>query len=313
MSFDTPTPRDPDVLITLPLIPTHRLKLLREKLATPSRQQKRAIQSILNMRRDVPFMQCRGKNHTFVRKCEAKGDTSHSAKKHRCQECACPHVAGQGTRGNFYGLGPETGHLGVGYCRWCQQAYKIRPAVALRLARRQVQLVQRYGVDAVDTDLELTIEREETAIAKRRIEAREELQLVVDELRKLRGKLEGEKRPTMYVSHGKDGSALEPVDDKTLFDMKMRAAATISKLKLDDLKLSADKFLLVDHVMIAADEIQQAVREAIAKTDEMRIAKSVRGEELETETPIQDYVWNIFANQWAKIWMRLKAQAGRTK
>ena len=136
-----PITKDPEELLKLALIPFHRLKCLKEKLGPVSPAQSRSIRQILNIPSLRPFMRCRGKNRKFIQRCEARGDSSHSGKKHWCDECQCRRKAGRGTKGNFYGLGPETGHLGVGYCRWCEQYAhgKHTPMTvsqALRVARR---------------------------------------------------------------------------------------------------------------------------------------------------------------------------------
>ena len=116
--------RTPQQLLELPIIPHHLLPYLPCKLEGITLKQRQDIRIILNMRQQQLFRRCRGKRWGWVREQEAKGDLSHSDRRHLCEECQCTRVAGQGTRGDFYGLGPETGHFGVYYCLKCKKKVK---------------------------------------------------------------------------------------------------------------------------------------------------------------------------------------------
>lgn len=308
--------RDPDHLLSLQFIPFRLLKYIPEdrRPGPLTEAQKKAIRGMLNMRKNQPFNRCRGKSHIKLNKLKKAGDLSHVDKSHfPCELCRCDNVGGSRTKGDFYGLGVETGMYGVGYCATCIEWGHIMPNTALQVARRDVEMMRTYGSANNDTEYALKVQEEEAALAKQRIKAREEFDLVRSELAKLAKELEEGERPEVYVNGGKEaGMILQPVDDVTLFKMRMQAAEVLSKLRIDDLKLSADQYIHVDYIKAAAQECQQAVREAISKTQEMVIAKE-HGSELETDKPIEDYVWDIFAGRWVTIWQRAAARAGIRK
>jgi len=300
-------PTDPDWLMQLALIPTHWLKHLPKKIPTISNAQKHAIKQILNMRDKQPFVQCRGKNWKFVRECEKKGDYSHSDAKHGCEDCRCRHVAGAGTKGNFYGLGPETGHYGVGYCRWCQGLFPprgIRPSAALRIARRHAEMIQLYGAVSMDPEYELKLVKQEAEVAKQSTKAREELELVLGELKRFQtmlDKTDPENQPTELTKGG-------PVamTDKTRIQLNLDIAKTLSRLKLDGLKMDADKYLHVDELTRRIPEMINLVYECFGKLEELIVAKQVRGETVETEQSPQDYVRKILLTGMSRIWRNTK-------
>lgn len=323
MPWKDPIPKDPDYLIKLAFIPPHTWHHLPNRFGPVTKEHQSAIRAILNMRLNQPFMRCRGQNWAFVRAREAAGDFSHSARGGstrlakepacgRCEECACLHVAGSGTKGNFYGLGPDTGHYGVYLCVNCQRHLRVQASVALRTARRQVALLQAYGMASMDKDYELKLVREEAALAESTVKARTEMQLVIDELARFRAMLDAtdkEQKPTEMTKAGP-----VPMSDETRIRLNLDIAKVLSKLRLDDLKLDAEKYIPVEYVLMAAREIERAVRDALVKEEAMLISKHVKGEEIETDKPVTEYVWDIFTEQWAAIWMDMKNRSsGRVR
>ena len=81
------------------------------------------IRTILSLRNHKisNFPRCKGKSVRKSKRLEAEGDSSHRSPRHDpCDICRCSHVAGWGTKGEFYGEGEmwkEVGHYGVGWCR----------------------------------------------------------------------------------------------------------------------------------------------------------------------------------------------------
>ena len=303
--------RTPEQLLELPIIPHHLLTYLPRKLDPMTLKQRQDIRAILNMRQQQLFRRCRGKQWKWVRAQEAKGDFSHSDKRHVCAECQCKQVAGQGTRGNFYGLGPETGHFGVYYCRKCKDAQSLKSGVALRFARREVELIQSYGTVSMDSEYALKQVKAEGELAEMNIKSREEMQLVLDELGRFRKMLEETDEDKKPTESSKGGAV--PMSDKTRISLLLDVAKTISKLRRDDKALSEEDYILVDHVMSAASESQQAIREYFSMVEEFTVRKHVRGETLETDQPIVDYVYELFAKKWYAIWQRAKTRAGLNK
>ena len=300
----------------------------------PSQDQRTTIRKILGMRKDQRFNRCRGQSMKKVLAFEKQGDFSHSGymvytrgykprskngtpKKKPpcgfCELCRCERVAGQGTKGDFYGVGPETGMLGVGFCRFCINSHKMHPKIILLNARREVKVMQQYGDVSMDKEFALQEMRAETQMADQRVKAREELDLVCDLLHDLTKELVEDKKPQQYINGGKEvGYVLEDVDDVTLLKMRLDSAKLLSQLRLNDLVLDRKKFLPVDNVMQAAKLIEQAVQNAIATTKEMAV-KQTLGEETGSDRPIEDYVWDLFAEEWLKIWLNLKVKSEAQK
>jgi len=296
--------KNPDELLQLPLIPHWRLKFLPEKLLAPTSGQRKSIKQILNMRRDQPFMRCKGSNWKFIRAREAAGDFSHSDRKHSCDECRCTRLAGSGTRGNFYGLGPETGHLGVFLCWRCQLATRLRPGLVVKHARNQARLLQLYGTVSMDSDYAQKEAAAGAALALQSRKARAEVQLVVDTLEDFKKQLastDESKQPCEYQR----GVPMK-MSDKTRIQLLLRIAATLSRLNLNEITLSEDKYLHVDELKVRMPQMINLVQQCLAKLEELIVTKQVKGEEVETDQTPQEYVRKIFQDGMTEIWATVK-------
>lgn len=303
--------KTPAGLLKLPLIPPSLLRTIPQAMrpGPPTLSQKLAIRQILNMRRDAPLGRCRGKSRAKVQRLAAQGDTVHGEREHEsCPLCRCGYTAGQYTKGDFYGLGPETGMLGVGLCARCLQSSHQPVGHAVKNARREVEMLQQYGGSKDDTAVTLRVAQEEAALAKQTVKAREELLLVQDTLADFKKMLaDVENKPTEMTKAGPVAMC-----DKTRISLILEIARTLSRLNLDAVRLDASKYVLVEEVLIAAAEIQQAVESSLRLMEELVIAKHVRGEATEAGVrPAYDYCWEKFTHDWAAIWRRLRAKAGR--
>jgi len=305
-NWTPPTSKDPNVWMTMQLIPRHRQYLVREHLRTITISEKAAIRGILNMRKNQPFPKCRGRAMTKVRKFEAEGDFSHSKKTHVCELCQCGLVAGQRTKGDFYGLGINTGHFGVGWCENCQVTHKIRPHIALKIARRHVELIQRYNVMGVDESYELKLAQEESALAVQTQKDREDMKLVTDELKRFMGLFSGDERPTEYVM-GK----LVPMSDASILAAKLSIAQSMSKLDLNHLKMDADKYIAVEELKKRIPEMMNQGYRCFASLEEMLVATLVRGEQLETDLNPQEHTKQLFQSGMKEIWSNVKTGRGK--
>lgn len=304
---------DPAKILQFAFIPPKMIRRIPKEMKPGpiTQEQQMAIKRILNMRRYQPFNRCRGKDMKKARALRDAGDPSHMPKEHKvCQECRCTQTAGRGTKGNFYGLGVETGWYGVGFCRRCLITLRMQPGHALANARREVGLMQTYGEVRDDTDFSIRIAQQEVEEAKASVRVRAELQLVQDTLTDFKRQLEKtgrDQKPTEYVQ----GVAL-PMCDKTRIRLILNIANTISKLNLDAVKLDASKFVPLDAVLVASAEIQQAVESSLRMMEELTIQKNVKGEVTEAgNRPLFDYVWAKFSTEWVGIWKRVKLAAGR--
>jgi len=173
--------------------------------------------------------------------------------------------------------------------------------------------MQTYGEAKMDANEMMKAADAEVSLAQESIKAREEVTLFRDALatfrKTLKDAMDSEdptKRPTRYV-FGK----LEPVSDLDILNAMRDAATTLNKLNIDGLKLDDTKYLLVDHVIASERGAYQAAERAVMKTEELIVAKQVRGEEIETDAPVRDYVLGIYKKERAAEWLRLKQKIGR--
>lgn len=137
-----------------------------------------SIRRCLFIPKDHPFPRCPAKNQAFVKRCEEKGDYTHSGTMahHICEECRCKHVAGWGTKGDWYGLGEHTGHYGAGFCSIHESGR--RKAKCDELAVHQIRDMQRAGFAYESGNVYLARIQEEAEEAQEHIELGGELALL---------------------------------------------------------------------------------------------------------------------------------------
>lgn len=349
-----PIPRDVEHLRTLALIPPNIYRKMdpATRPGSVTRTQIRAIKKILCLRGDYlqrSFNRCRYKSLERMKEFEAKNDFSHSDRGHVCEKCRCRNVAGKNTKGDFYGLGWETGMLGVGPCAESWRSHRLEPGPVLIQARREVELMQLYGSLDMDTEYALTVTKEEALMARQGVKAREEynascetlarlhkglqemdedrrktqdaLQAIADWLRAARGensdivrdlaeRIDDAMVANTSLTEYQQGK-LVPMSGKSTLELMSKLASALSKIRKDGFAMDATKYLLIDHALIAGQQIEQDVAWAVRKTEELVTAKAVRGEKIETDRPISDYVLDMFKERWAATWRQLQAKVGK--
>lgn len=290
--------RNPNDILKLPYITYDILKYVKGMIPQFTHGDRKKIRQILGMRSTQEFARCRGKVKRFLLEREAEGDFSHSDKKHLCDECRCPSVAGLATKGDFYGIGPQTGMYGVGFCQRCIRSWNYSPGMLVKHARVAVREMQSYGTSEIDMDSEvgLRVARTEAALVKRKEKAREDMDLLVDTLKDFKEKCESD----TFTEMTKEGPM--PASDKTKTELGIKIALAISKLNLDHIKMSKDDFVNVDEIKKRLPEMIALVQQCMSKVEELVVAKQVKGEEIETGRPIQDYVGDIMMEGMKKIW-----------
>ncbi len=141
----------------------------KKKGRLPTPREVHHIRRFLNMPSNCSFDRCPGKDRKFVKRCEARGDFSHSGSLpikgkggHICEICRCKHVAGSLTYGDFYNFGyEEVGHYGVGWCRTCESPGRWR--YSMLLAEGHAQAIKKRGLGLPVTELKkYEIERRAT-------------------------------------------------------------------------------------------------------------------------------------------------------
>jgi len=278
-----------------------------KKASTAQRNQ---IKVILNMPKDRPFNRCRGKSWRKLKALAAKGDKTHHGKDHApCEVCRCDNAAGSHTKGDFYGLGPETGTLGVGLCMFCLLSDGMHIWDAYSMAKHEVEMMQKYGSVRDDTEYALAVAKQEAVAARETVKVRQEMQLVQDALADFKRQLsetDREKKPTEYIA----GAAV-PMSDKTRYDLMLRIANTISRLNLDAYRLDAAKFVPIEAVLIAADELRATWQNSVRMAEQLATQKAVTGACDAGEEQVSEYVMRVANQEWQAVWARVQKQCGR--
>ena len=228
--------------LTDPVIMQHLLARVPYKLGPPSHQQKAAIKRILNWPMEKPFLQCKGKRKGFVRECEAAGNYDHSSPKHLCEECRCKSIAGQGTKGDFYGLGPETGHYGVSWCENCSKY--LATNIRVREARLHMKALQAAGHVEDDNIQYEVVQEQEADMALSRIKVRNEMELVEEALTSFKKKLEDDDLKE-YA-----GGKLQKMSDKTHHELILKYAKVISDINFSQFKMDKAAYIHFDEITV---------------------------------------------------------------
>ena len=300
---------DPEILLALPLIPAGKYIDVKGRIPPITKSQTDAIRNILCMRKDQPWARCPSRSRKKVNEFEAAGDFSHSKKNHCCDLCRCTRVAGSGTKGDFYGLGPGTGHYGAWWCRWCQEAWSIAPAFVLQSARRHVELIQVYGAVSMDKEYDLKLMEAEAEEALVTTKVRDELQMVQSELQKfgeLAVKRGDEGWPQEYVM-----GVLSPASEVTVTKLKLDIAKALSGIKSNAFKMDEMSYLHKDELTRRMPEMMNLITRCLAKLQELVVKQQVRGEDIETSASPLEYVKEMAKTGMKLVWK--DAKPGRAK
>jgi hypothetical protein len=168
---------------------------------------------LLNLSCREKFPRCSAKNKAFVKKCEAKGDFSHSNRLHRCDECRCPRTAGHATAskwGDYFGIGEKTGHFGVGYCYSHEKGRYGK--VYEQFLKNQISVVRSYGKMALERAGYQEIAKIEAKEARQSDEIRQSLVRLEEYITDFIDKMKNDSNLTGSV--GKFG--LQPMTDYCL-------------------------------------------------------------------------------------------------
>jgi hypothetical protein len=224
-------------------------KLARERcprLPVPSKAEQVKIRNSLGMARDEPFMRCRGKLTSKVKRFEQKGDFSHSGPQtaHVCNQCRCNRVAGWGTT-----------HYGVGYC-WYHDIDSAR-----RMAKAQtIALRQGYPLDPIKyhSDSEYIDEVRKMADDSGQVLGmRDELILLrthLQEFEKFWREADPTKQLTMKTAHG-----AAPMTDDIKLSLLVKLTEAVSKLSRDQFLITESDFVSIDEVKTWFWSILQAL------------------------------------------------------
>jgi len=288
---------------------------------TPS--QKSFIRRILYYpaKGDIPH--CKHKLTSFVKKCEERGDFSHSSKNHICRECRCKRPAGFGTKGDFYGIGENTGHWGCGLCMVHERTIPRHHALAI--AAWDMWTIRYYGDHMVNTkDYEDAVSAEaknasiRTAVRKELLVVHDNLialtenlipkdtKNVVDALENLTDAIkasqfvDGEQaEEILAILNSKilertklteyQKGELVPLSTKTEIELKNSSAMSASRIKVNDFKLDSANYIHYDELAKRLD-MHLSIEKRSLEILREKLANSKEGDPDPIETV---YRWSV--------------------
>lgn len=139
------------------------------------------VRTFLNLSPNQPLPRCPGRSKEKAEQYVKAGDDSHMAVGHICDDCRCDRTAGEGTRGDLYGLGVDTGHHGTGYCVICER--NRRKVHTERVWRDHVKQLQETGMATTTTDIERKVQADGNS-AVQNIEVADAIQRVRDAIQR---------------------------------------------------------------------------------------------------------------------------------
>jgi hypothetical protein len=193
------------------------------------------IRSILGLPPGAPFPLCPAKDREKIKILRLKGDDTHRQVGHICPECACGRIAGSGTTGDFYGIGIDTGHFGVGYCAKHDKTKKD----AMDKAVTQMRAIQSVG----SKDRFIQEAEYEARVATNCSEVRQGIDLVKSVLKDFYDKIGVEGSLTESAKGGP-----QPASDVTRMKLACEIASTLSKLSKDEFTVKADDYIHIDEL-----------------------------------------------------------------
>ena len=217
-----------------------------------------------------------------------------------------------GTRGDFYGLGVETGHLGVGPCANCQRSHHIRPGLIIRNADTEVRLLQQYGVAEMTGEYAVELANKEAALAVREEKVRADVELVTGELEKFKKMTDRDnpdyEHPTEYIM-----GELVPASDMSILKAKLEIAKVFAKVHGDVFKLSEDQYVHINELLKRVPSVETTVRDLFQLVEEMVIAKHVRGVDTDIVKTPTEHAFDLFVQKWKTIFSDMKTGRRSTK
>lgn len=230
---------------------------------------KNKIRRILMLGETRKFPRCPAKSGLFLNKQAAKGDFSHHVHDHICEQCRCGNTAGRGTSGDFYGIGMDTGHFGVGYCAYHEK--RLSKERAERIAREHVQFMQSYGDAAITADQFDKLSRTEASEVAKYNEMQRGIDLVLRTLR------EYEDRAKTGVFNEYVQGQLLPASDKSKIETAINLAKAIASIKKDEFRMDANSYIHVDQLKERMPKMIDLVKNLFAKERELVIGHKEGG------------------------------------
>lgn len=213
---------------------------------TPSEEKQ--IRTLLNLAPDAPFPRCVGRDKDKLRDLESAGDYSHSGRGHSCPDCQCESIAGEGTRGDDYGLGLNVGHWGCGLCCECEKS--VRADSRERIWKEHFKVMTTTGM-VVSTD-----QYEQKAVAEANqavtnMEVKDAILLVRDSIAEFKRLHDGEG----LTEKGPGGP--QPMSDGTRLKLMLEQAKVLNELGKTAFEFNRDLHIPMDVMKVWVVKILQ--------------------------------------------------------
>ena len=237
-------------------------------MPVPSKLAEGKIRRLLCMPKNANWMRCPARSKSKVQRFESEGNFDHSAAAHVCEECRCRRVAGSGTKGDFYGIGEECGHYGVGFC----SSHEVgkRKQVAAKFAENQMSVLQQFGIAPV-REMALRGQKLDEEASRLAIKAREgihELLRVIDEFRELC--ISG------ALTETASGTVIK-ASDKTRFELAAKLAKSVSELAKDQRIINDSDYVHIDELRVRMPQMMDlALRFIPAEDDRKKFISGLR-------------------------------------
>jgi hypothetical protein len=172
-------------------------------------------------------------------------------------------VAGFGTTGDFYGLGP-TGHVGVGFCRYHERGR--RKAKAEQYAINHMKSLQNLGKAERSQEVVRQMIYEDAVSANERNKIREDVALVRDTLEEFKRICDSGK-----LTARNKGEIVEASDVERI-ELALKIANTIKGIKFSEFQISQKDVLPYDELAVRIPLIIKITERAMERLMERLVA-----------------------------------------
>ncbi len=217
-------------------------------------KQARAKRS-LGLHTNQPLPRCHHKIYRKVRSFEAKGDFSHSDKKHACDECTCKFVAGHGTI-----------HYGTGWCYNHDACHP--PAVRKKRASDMTDLIRAGVPDRLwkyeSSDEFMTQLRKDADTSSEMIGLRENQIAIISMTQMIIGALDDKVKPSgEYFTEMSNGERVR-ASDATLLKLLSNVMNTMTRMVKVELEVQDEDYVHWDECAIFLAGIMKIVQKSVS-------------------------------------------------
>jgi len=248
--------------------------MARHKITASEEKQ---VRTLLNLASSTSFPRCVGRDPNKVKELEAAGDYSHSGRGHVCESCQCEAVAGEGTRGDLYGIGLNIGHYGAGLCATCEKA--SRAETAERIWKEHFRLMTTTGLVVSTEQFE-----NKTVVEANQAVSNMEVKDAILRVRESIAEFERLKNGAGLTEKGKDGP--QEMSDATRLTLMMRQATVLNELGKTAFEFNKELHIPMDTMRLWVVEILNLLQQiTMTKQDYDKAVKRFKEIMARTRTP----------------------------